>query len=229
MVHTFLGKYGSNLLEPVCELVPATGEKLHVRVRLFEFARKNRTKNAQLLRWKPQVFQILNKILIAAHSKHSTQIPRRHTKKSRYCSQTKNKRRMEPAATVTSEATPSCCYDFSSSSPPAGEEFVVIDGPLPAGLQPLFDFNSSSSSSSSAPAAQTGLIIVDGPSPADGLGCQASAATVEISPDSVHTHLDAPSSVCTGTGYTGSSSDESAEGTPIFQISAHVLCATTTS
>ena len=177
---------------------------MHVRARLFEFARKNRPKNAQLLRLKPQGFQT------AAHSKHSAETPLRHTKNSRYCSQTKHKCRMEPAATVTreivssrmspvhgfqrsfppvrsegsgamavsnvgayscvstpqeppnsrtrtspdpaftSEATPSCCYEFSSSSPPVGE-FVVIDGPLPAGVQPLCDFNSSSSSSS-APA-----------------------------------------------------------------------------
>ena len=142
-------------------------------------------------------------------SKHSTQTPQRHTKKSRYCSQTKLKRRMEPAATVTSEATPSCCHDFSLSSPPAGEEFVVIDGPLPAGVQPLFDFNSSSSS---AP----GSINVDGTSPADGAGSHASAATAEMSPGSVHAHGDAPSSVCTGTGCTGSSSEGCAAGRPFF-------------
>ena len=101
----------------------------------------------------------------------------------------------------------------------------MTDGPLPAGVQPLCDFNSSSSSSSSAPAVQTGLIIVDGPSPADGLGCYGSAASAEMSPDSSHTHHDAPSSVCTGTGCTGSRSDESPAGRPIFQISALVLCA----
>ena len=153
---------------------------------------------------------------------HSTQTPQRHTKKSRYCSQTKLKRRMEPAATVTSEATPSCCHDFSLSSPPAGEEFVVIDGPLPAGVQPLFDFNRSSSGS--AP----GLINVDGPLPADGAGSHASAATAEMPPHSAHTHRNAPSSVCTGTGCTGSRSDESPAGRPIFQISALVLCAINT-
>ena len=131
---------------------------------------------------------------------------------------------MEPAATVMSGATPSCCYDFSSSSPPAGEEYVVFDGSLPAGVQPLFDFNRSSSSI--APAAQTGFLVVDGPSPADGLGSHASAATAEMSPDSAHTHRDPPSSVCSGTGCTGSSSDESAAGRPIFQISARVLCYT---
>ena len=158
----------------------------------------------------------------SSKQQHSTQTPQRHTKKSPYCSQTKLKRRMEPAATVTPEATPSCCHDFSLSLPPAGEEFVVIDGPLPAGVQPLFDFNSSSSSS--AP----GLINVDGPSPADAAGSHASAATAEMSPDSAYTHRNAPSSVCTGTGCTGSSSDESAAGRPIFQISALVLCAINT-
>ena len=85
----------------------------------------------------------------------------------------------------------------------------MTDGPLPAGVQPLCDFNSSSSSSSSAPAVQTGLIIVDGPSPADGLGCYGSAASAEMSP---------PSSVCTGTGCTGSSSDGPATGRPIFNF-----------
>ena len=49
------------------ECTDALPENLHVRARLFEFARKNRTKNAQLLRWKPQVFPT------AARSKPSTQ------------------------------------------------------------------------------------------------------------------------------------------------------------
>eukprot|EP00904_Undaria_pinnatifida_P009413 jgi/Undpi1/5601/HiC_scaffold_2.g00877.m1 len=102
-----------------------------------------------------------------------------------------------PDPEFTSEATPSCCYGFSSSSLPAGEEFIVIDGPLPAGVQPLCDFNSSSSSC--PPPMQTGLIVVDGPSPADGLGSHGNASTAEMSPDSAHTHPDAPSSVCTGT------------------------------
>ena len=57
---------------------------------------------------------------------------------------------------------------FWVSSPPASEEFVVIDGPLPAGVQPLCNFHYSSSSSSSAAAMQSLLVIVDGPSPADG-------------------------------------------------------------
>ena len=39
------------------EILGPAPENLHVRARLFEFARKNRTKNALLLRWKPQVFQ----------------------------------------------------------------------------------------------------------------------------------------------------------------------------
>ena len=129
--------------------------------------------------------------------------------------------RASPDPEFTSEATPSCCYDFSSSSPPAGEDFVVIDGPLPAGVQPLCDFNSSSSSS--PPPMQTGLIGVDDPSPADGLGSHGNASTAEMSPDSAHTHPDAPSSVCKGMDCTGSSSDGSAAGRPIFQIFALVL------
>ena len=115
---------------------------------------------------------------------------------------------------------------FWVSSPPASEEFVVIDGPLPAGVQPLCDFNSSSSSSS-APAVQTGFIIVDGPQPADGLGSHGSAATA-MSPDSAHTHRDAPSSVYTGMGCTGSSSDESAAGKPIKKKNLLSLCAVNT-
>ena len=61
----------------------------------------------------------------------------------------------------------------------AGEEFVVIDGPLPAGIQPLCAFNSSSSSCNSAQTVKTGLTIVVGPSPADGLGSHGSAATAD--------------------------------------------------
>ena len=102
----------------------------------------------------------------------------------------------------------------------------MIDGPLPAGVQPLCDFNSSSSSSS-APAVQTGFIIVDGPQPADGLGSHGSAATA-MSPDSAHTHRDAPSSVYTGMGCTGSSSDESAAGKPIKKKNLLSLCAVNT-
>ena len=129
-------------------------------------------------------------------------------------------RTSDPA--FTAEATPSCCHDPWPSSPPAGEEFIVIDGPLPAGVQPLCDLNSSSSS---APAAQTGLINVDGLSSADDSGFHSKVATAEMSSDSAHTHRDPPSSVCMDTGCTGSSSDGSAADRQIFQMFALLLCA----
>eukprot|EP00904_Undaria_pinnatifida_P001816 jgi/Undpi1/11635/HiC_scaffold_35.g13930.m1 len=82
----------------------------------------------------------------------------------------------------------------------------MSEGPLPAGVQPLCDSNGSSSSSSPPPM-QTGLKVVDGPSPADGLGSHGSLYGGDVARVSSH---GAPSSVCTGTGCTGSSSDGSA-------------------
>ena len=99
----------------------------------------------------------------------------------------------------------------------------MSEGPLPAGVQPLCDSNGSSSSSSPPPM-QTGLKVVDGPSPADGLGSHGSLYGGDVARVSSH---GAPSSVCTGTGCTGSSSDGSA-GRPFFQILALVLCTTNT-
>ena len=81
----------------------------------------------------------------------------------------------------------------------------MSEGPLPAGVQPLL----CSSSSSSPPPMQAGLKVLDGPSPADGLRSHGNASSAEMSPESAHTLPDAPSSICTGTGCTGSSSDGS--------------------
>ena len=86
-------------------------------------------------------------------------------------------------------------------------------------------FQQSSSGSSSAPAVQTGLIIVDDPSPADGWGSYCSAARAEMSPDSAHTHCDAPSSVCTCTSCTRPRSDDPQQVGRFFEfIVSLVLC-----
>ena len=145
---------------------------MHVRAGYSNLHVKTETKTHSFCVGNPRYFKQQH-----TASKHSTQTPLRHTKNSRYCSQTKQKRRMDPAATMareivcsgmspvhgfqgsfspvmsegsgamavsnvgayscastpqeppnsrtitspdpafTSEATPSCCYDFSSSSP----------------------------------------------------------------------------------------------------------------